>query len=309
MSDNLYAYVMMGITFVSFAVFTYGLASYCYNRRAMRERYQGTQARSRVMLRGEPAPTFKKRFLEWLSRFGKLTLKEDKQLPQLRSTLYQAGFRHPNAPAIYFGLRTLSAFLLPLPFMFLNIWQGKSASAILLVAFLLAGGGYYVPSYLLQVALRKRQDRIDRALPDVLDLMIVAMGAGLALQATFIRVADEVRSISKDLYEELQITNAEFRTGISRETAMKNLAERTGVQSVRSLVSLMLQAEKMGTSIGMALRTHADFVRVQRAQKAEEIAAKLPVKILFPMMIFIMPALFVVILGPGALKIARTLLK
>jgi tight adherence protein C len=139
--------------------------------------------------------------------------------------------------------------------------------------------------------------------------MIVSMEAGLALQATMVRVADEVRGISKDLYKELQFTNAELRAGSSRETALKNLAERTGVQSVKSLVSLMLQSGKMGTSIADALRTHADFIRVQRTQKAEEIAAKMPVKILFPMMLCIMPALFIVILGPGALRISRNLLK
>ena len=100
-----------------------------------------------------------------------------------------------------------------------------------------------------------------------------------------------------------------MRTGSSRETALKNLAERTGVQSVKSLVSLMLQSEKMGTSIAEALRIHADFIRVQRAQKAEVVAAKLPVKILFPMMLFIMPALFIVILGPAVLRISRTILK
>ena len=310
--SEIYPYIMMGITFVSFALFTYGLASYSFNRRAMRDRYRGAEPKIASLIKGaSTTPSFKKRFLGWLTRLGKLTLKDKVEaVPlQLKSTLFQAGFRNPNAPAIYFGLRTLSAFLLPLPFMFLGIWQGKSASFSLMLAFMLAATGYFLPSYILRLVLRKRQDRIDRALPDVLDLMIVCMEAGLALQATFVRVADEVKGISKDLHNELQITNAELRTGIPRETALKNLAERTGVQSVKSLVGLMVQTEKMGTSIAEALRTHADFIRVQRAQRAEEIAAKLPVKILFPMMLFIMPALFIVILGPGAIRISKTLLK
>jgi len=313
MTDQFYSYIMMGVSFISFALLTYGLAAYSFNRRAMRDRYRGTEAKTAPLIKGaSSAPSFKKRFLEWVANLGKLTLKDKKAAAvprQLKSTLYQAGFRHPQASAIYFGLRTICAFLLPLPFLFLNIWQGKSASFSLMLAFLLAATGYFLPSYVLQVMLRKRQDRLDRALPDVLDLMIVSMEAGLALQATLIRVADEVKSISKDLYKELQITNAELRTGITRETALKNMVERTGVQSIRSLVGLMIQSEKMGTSIAEALRTHADFIRVQRAQKAEEIAAKLPVKILFPMMLFIMPALFIVILGPGAIKISKTLLK
>ncbi len=311
MSQQIYAYVMMGITFISFALLTYGLAAYNYQRRTMRERYRSADGKDLLPLRGKTAAdlSFKIRFLDWLSNLGKLTSKDKTQGTALMTTLYQAGFRHPNAPAIYFGLRTLCAFRLPLPFRFLNIWRGQTAAVSLMLGCLLAGAGYFLPNYILRVLWGRRRDRIDRALPDVLDLMIVSMEAGLALQATLVRVADEVRGISKDLYKELQFTNAELRTGASRDTALKNLGERTGVQSVKSLVSLMLQSEKMGTSIAEALRTHADFIRVQRAQKAEEIAAKLPVKILFPMMLFIMPALFIVILGPGAITISRTLLK
>jgi tight adherence protein C len=311
MGQQIYPYVMMGITFISFALLTYGLAAYNYQRRTMRERYRRADGKGFPHLRGGTAAalSFKKSFLDWLSNLGNFTLRDKTQGPELKTTLYQAGFHHPNAPAIYFGLRTLCAFLLPLPFMFLNIWRGQTAAVSLMLGCLLAGAGYFLPNYILRVSWRRRQDRLDRALPDVLDLMIVSMEAGLALQATLVRVADEVRGISKDLYKELQFTNAELRTGSSREMALKNLAERTGVQSIKSLVSLMLQSGKMGTSIAEALRTHADFIRVQRAQKAEEIAAKMPVKILFPMMLCIMPALFIVILGPGALRISRNLLK
>ena len=311
MSQQIYPYVMMGITFISFAMLTYGLATYNYRRRTMRERYRSADGKAFPPLRGRTAATlsFKNRFLDWLSNLGKLTLKDKPQGTELKTMLYQAGFRHPNAPAIYFGLRTLCAFLLPLPFMFLNIWRREAAAVSLMLACLLAGAGYFLPNYILGVSLRRRQDRIDRTLPDVLDLMIVSMEAGLALQATLVRVADEIRGISKDFYQEMQFTNAELRTGSSRDTALRNLAERTGVRSVKSLVSLILQSEKMGTSIAEALRTHADFIRVQRAQKAEEIAAKMPVKILFPMMLCIMPALFIVILGPGVIRISRTLLK
>ncbi len=152
----------------------------------------------------------------------------------------------------------------------------------------------------------RRQDRIDKALPDVLDLLIVCMEAGLSLQATINRVADEVKSISMDLYRELQLPNAELRTGISREIALKNLGERTGVQNVKALVGLMIQSDRMGASIVQSLRTHAAFLRVQRSQRAEEQAAKLPVKILFPLLLFIFPAIFVVVLGPAAIQITKS---
>jgi tight adherence protein C len=132
------------------------------------------------------------------------------------------------------------------------------------------------------------------------------MEAGLSLQATINRVADEVKSISMDLYKELQLTNAELRTGINRETALRNLGERTGVQNVKALVGLMIQSDRMGASIVQSLRTHASFLRVQRSQKAEEHAAKLPVKILFPLLLFIFPAIFVVVLGPAAIQITKS---
>ena len=116
------------------------------------------------------------------------------------------------------------------------------------------------------------------------------------------------RAISIDLYKELQLTNAELRTGISREMALRNLGERTGVQNVKALVGLMIQSDRMGASIVQALRTHASFLRVQRSQKAEEQAAKLPVKILFPLLLFIFPAIFVVVLGPAAIQMSKTFL-
>jgi tight adherence protein C len=119
-------------------------------------------------------------------------------------------------------------------------------------------------------------------------------------------VAEEIRTVSKDLYNEMNLTNAELRTGIPREIALKNLGERTGVQDVKSLVALMIQSEKMGTSIAQSLRTHASFIRVQRGQKAEEMAAKLPVKILIPMIFFIFPSILIVVLGPAALQISKS---
>ncbi len=152
----------------------------------------------------------------------------------------------------------------------------------------------------------RRQERIDKALPDVLDLLIVCMEAGLSLQATINRVSDEVRPISEDLYHELNLTNAELRTGISRETALRNLAERTGVQNVHALVGMMIQSDRMGTSISQALRVHSSFLRVQRSQKAEEIAAKMPVKIMIPMLLFIFPSVFVIVLGPAVINLVQT---
>ncbi len=308
MGDHIY--LVWIASFLTVSLLTYGLFIYTRSRRALKDRFRKPEAQILPALRrGDTSGpnSLKKAFLNWVSSLGRLALKDPGGISDLRNTLIQAGYRHPNAPAIYFGLRALAAFTLPLPYLLYPLLRGKTSVVTLVVAFLLALAGYFLPNYLLQVRLRQRQDRIDKALPDVLDLMIVSMEAGLSLQATLIRVAEEVRHISRDIYGELQITNAELRTGISRDTALKNLGERTGVQSVKSLVALMIQSDKMGSSISQALRTHADFIRVQRAQRAEEIAAKLPVKILFPLMLCIMPALFIVILGPAGIQIAKTL--
>ncbi|MBW1986350.1 MAG: type II secretion system F family protein [Deltaproteobacteria bacterium] len=168
--------------------------------------------------------------------------------------------------------------------------------------------GFFLPTYLLRVKIRKRQDRLDKALPDVLDLIIICMEAGLSLNGTLNLVVEEIRGIYKDFYNELLITTNEIRTGIPWHEALNNLGQRTGVQSVRSLVALMIQSDRLGASIAQALRTHADFVRVQRALRAEEQASKLAVKLLFPLICFIFPAMFIVILGPAVIRISKILL-
>jgi tight adherence protein C len=196
----------------------------------------------------------------------------------------------------------------PLCYLIYMMWTSKVTTMNLGIALVAAALGYYIPNYILRRSLHRRQDRIDKALPDVLDLMIVSMEAGLSLQSSLNHVAEEVRRISKDLQQEFRITNAELRTGIPRDVALKNLGERTGVQSIKSLIALMIQSEKMGASIAQSLRTHADFVRVQRGQRAEELAAKMPIKIIFPTLFCIFPAIFVVILGPAAIQIYRSLI-
>ncbi len=292
-------------SFVTGTFFVYGILHYVGNRRLVKERFKKTAAAEMPLYRHGDS-SLKKRFIEWVSSFGKLAMKEQQDISQLRMALIQAGFRHPKGTAIYFGIRALAAFTLPLPYLLANAMQGVMSSGNLGVCLLLAAMGFYLPPLLLRVMTRRRQDRIDRALPDVLDLMIVCMEAGLSLLGTINRVADEVKPISMDLYKELHLTNAELRAGIPREQALRNMEERTGVQNVKALVSMMIQSDRLGTSISHALRIHAAFLRTQRSQRAEEKAAKLPVKILFPMLLFIFPAVFIVVLGPAAIHIIQS---
>ncbi len=304
------------ITLVSFGaagLLTYGLFLYTSSRREMHDRFAKAKDVKPSLIRQDgKSSSLKDRALEAISSFGKMTLGKEQEKPKisdLRLTLIQAGFRYTNAVAVFFGIKAICTVLLPLCYLFYMTWTHKVTGMNLAIAMGAAALGYYLPNYILTKALKQRQNRIDRALPDVLDLMIVSMEAGLSLQSTLNHVADEVQRISKDFHGELRITNAEMRTGIPRDTALKNMWERTGVQSVKSLISLMIQSEKMGASISQSLRTHADFVRVQRAQKAEEMAAKLPIKIIFPTLLCIFPAIFIVILGPAAIQIYHTLLK
>ena len=293
-------------TFATVGCLTYGALSYYNSRKVVRDRFKTASTESMPLIYREEGKNFKKQFLDWISSLGNFAVDDKKDASLLRLSLIQAGFRHPKGPAIYFGLRFLLALLLPVIYLSANAMNGVLSRGNLLVCFLAAGAGFYIVPYLLKFRTRRRQDRIDKALPDVLDLLIVCMEAGLSLQATINRVSDEVKTISIDLYKELQLTNAELRTGINREVALKNMGERTGVQNVKALMGLMIQSDRMGASIVQALRAHASFLRVQRSQKAEEVAAKLPVKILFPMLLFIFPAIFVVVIGPAAIQITKS---
>jgi tight adherence protein C len=300
------SWIIAMASFATVALLTYGVLSYCNNRKLVRDRFKKTSTDSLSLVYRDEGSDFKKRFLSWVSSLGNFAMDEKDDASKLRQSLIMAGFRHPKGTAIFFGIRLLLAFLLPLIYLLANVMDGVLTRGNLMVCFMIAGAGFYMVPYFLRFITSRRQDRIEKALPDVLDLLIVCMEAGLSLQGTINRVSDEVKSISKDLYKELQLTNAELRTGINREVALKNLGERTGVQNVKALVGLMIQSERMGASIVQSLRTHAAFLRVQRSQKAEEKAAKLPVKILFPMLLFIFPAIFVVVIGPAAIQITKS---
>jgi tight adherence protein C len=299
-------WVITMATFATAVFLTYGVLTYYQSRKVVRDRFKNVPTDAMPLIYREEAYTFKKQFFDWLSSLGKYAMDSEEDASKIRQTLIRAGFRHPKGPAIYFGIRVLLAFMLPLIYLLANAVDGRLTRGNLLICFMIAAGGFYLVPYLLRFITVRRQDRIDKALPDVLDLLIVCMEAGLSLQGTINRVADEIKAISLDLYKELQLTNAELRTGVNREVALKNLGERTGVQNVKGLVGLMIQSEKMGASIVQSLRTHAAFLRVQRAQRAEEQAAKLPVKILFPMLLFIFPAIFIVVIGPGIIQISKS---
>ena len=221
--------------------------------------------------------------------------------------LTQAGYRKTSAPAVYWGLRVTAA--LALGVLGLGVFPLLDAATILtiILSVYLAGMGYVIPMLLLKQKVRRRQREIVLTLPDAIDLLVVCVEAGLGLNQAFVRVADEIRPLSATVGDELHLLNLEIRAGHSRDQALRNFFARTGVEDIRTLTTMLIQADRFGTSIANALRVHSETLRDKRRQRAEEAAAKTTIKIIFPLVICIFPAMFVVLVGPGMIQIAQAL--
>lgn len=301
---------MLGIiwvmVFAAVSIFTYGVVTLWGKRSRVKDLLDNPRPGSvgATLLRQE-AEEHPIRFwlFKWVSMPGQWSMSDLDKVSEARLRLIRSGYRHPQAPALYFGLRVICAFLLPLGTLLVMLVGKKIGPLHLVMLFLSSVVGFLIPTKLLDLKIKRRQEQLDRALPDVLDLLVICMEAGLALNAALNRVADEIRGVYKFFYEELQIVAAELRTGIPWDESFDNLAKRTDVQSVRSVVGLMIQSDRLGASIGQALRNHGDFIRVQRVLRAEEKAAKLPVKMLFPLILCIFPAIVIVVVGPGIIHI------
>lgn len=246
-----------------------------------------------------------------LTRLGEANKpSNESEVSAIRETLVTAGYRHARAPILFMGAKLLSAILaLGLAILFPTKLLGFPTVTVQLVIYVgAASAGYFLPMLWLRHATNQRKEKLQDAFPDALDLMVVCVEAGLGLDAAINRVSSEIHFAHKELAEELNLVSLELRTGLSRAEALKNLSRRIDLEEVSSLVALLVQTDKFGTSIGQSLRVHSDAMRVNRQLRAEELAAKLPVKMLFPLIFFIFPSLFVVVIGPAAIKIARTLL-
>lgn len=255
---------------------------------------------------------------EWLARVAKITTPfaklsvpdEGWEKSSLRVRFMNAGFRDENAPMIYFGAKTLLAILVPaLVWLGLLVANVTLTTNMMLIYLLLASAtGLYLPNIVLGRMVAARQLEIFENFPNALDLMTVCIEAGLAIDAAIGRVAQEMASSSPVVSEELHLVTLELRAGNSKEKALRNLAMRTGVEDVETLVSMLIQAERFGTSIADSLRVHAEGLRNKRRQRAEETAAKIAVKLLFPLIFCIFPALMLVLMGPAMIQIYRILL-
>ena len=218
--------------------------------------------------------------------------------------MVQAGYRRKDAVLLLNGAHVAVLTLSLLIFLASGFFYRQPVISIVFSIFI----GAVIPDLWLRRAILRRQEEIQYALPDAMDLAVIAVEAGLGLDQALMRVGDEIITAHPALADELRLRNLEVNMGRSRSDALRNLAERTGVEDLKALIAILIQTDKFGTSVGQALRTFSDSLRVKRRQRAEEQAAKLAIKMVVPMVLFIFPGVFIVIVGPAFIAIIRDLL-
>jgi tight adherence protein C len=243
-----------------------------------------------------------KALLGFVKRVGEKAPRSPKELGALRLRLVQAGFRRGEALTIFFGIRVVFA---------LSLFALLSTSLVVRpnIMMALAGMalGYVLPGIVLARLAKRRAHRIRLSLADALDLLVVSVEAGLGLDQALTRVGQELAFAYPDLSDELKLVNLELRAGKARSEALRNLADRTGVEDLNSLVTMLIQTDKFGTSVAQSLRVYSETLRTKRRQRAEEAAAKTGVKMVFPLVFCIFPAIWVVTIGPAAIKFVTVL--
>ncbi|MFK7737814.1 MAG: type II secretion system F family protein [Pirellulaceae bacterium] len=234
-----------------------------------------------------------------------LTPTTEKEMGALKQGLVEAGFRTENAPMVYLSIRAICALV------FLVIAGGVSlffygfTTAAAMRGFFIAALGFFLPTLVLKQLIKKRKQQIFSGLPDALDLLVVCVEAGLGLDQAMRRVSEEMKKSYRIVADEFGICNLQLQMGRARNEVLTDLGLRTGVDDLRSLASILIQADKFGSSVANALRVQSDAMRVKRQQIAEEKAAKTAVKLIFPLVLFIFPAIFVVLVGPAGIQMAR----
>ena len=245
---------------------------------------------------------FSKAFVDTFMRIGRSAPRSVSETGKLRAKLVAAGYRSEQALILFLGIRLGCALLMfgitSMPFLLRgNVLMSIVAAAI----------GYLLPSMALGRLAKQRQHRLRLSLPDALDLMVVSVEAGLGLDQAILRVAEELVLVHPELSEELRLVNLELRAGTARADALRNLADRTQVDDLSSFVTMLVQTDKFGTSVAQSLRVHSDTSRTKRRQRAEEAAAKTGAKMVFPLVFCIFPAIWVVTIGPAAIKFVQVL--
>ena len=305
-------WVLLALVFLSVAGVTLGLTLWLNRSAGVKRRLDGLIEVGSANGPGlEDAAQWQAKVVKVVGPVAKLSApQEGWEGSSLRVRFMNAGLREASWPALFFASKTLLALLLPGVFM---VYSGFSSVALkfntsLMILVVLLAVGYYLPNVILSHLVSKRRETLQNAIPDALDLMIVCVEAGLGLDAAMNRAAGEIGMRSEALSEELNLVALELRMGVKRELALRNLAMRTNVDDISSFVSMLVQSDRFGTNVAEALRVQAETMRVHRRLRAEERAAKIPLKLLFPLIFFIFPSLMVVLMGPAMISIYRVLL-
>jgi tight adherence protein C len=253
----------------------------------------------------KPQSEFAERVLKLIEPVNRFLMpSKTKDRSDMEKRLMYAGLRSPNALPLFYAVKTGLALMLMLGVLAASAWLPQwSAQKLVFFAMLAAFGGLVLPNYVLDQMIERRQKRLRDGFPDALDLLVVCVEAGLGLTAALQRVSEELKFSHPDLGSEFARVTAEMRAGIEREAALKALAFRTGLEDIRGLVSLLIQTLKFGTSIGDTLRVYAEEFRDKRMQRAEELAAKIGTKLIFPLVFCLFPSFFIVAIGPAVVRI------
>jgi len=287
-------FILIFIT-VALVVFSFGAAVYAPSSvLGARLRALGGQ---KVQVQEKPA--FKERLEQALDPLSKALPLSPSEVSRTRSWLIQAGYREPRHLTVYMGSRVAMAVV------GFALVVAIKPDPVLMIS--VAGLGFFLPRFVLKRMIRDRQHRIRLGLPDALDLTVICVEAGLALDQAMMRVGQDLHHAHPDLSEEFHLVNLEMRAGKPRAEALRNLVDRTGVDDIRSLVGTLIQTDRFGTSVATALRVHSDSLRTERRQRAEEQAAKTTIKMVIPLVLFILPSIIFVTLGPAIIQLFRTL--
>jgi tight adherence protein C len=301
--------------FLALFMFSLGVIQFFRQRSARRELIGKIRGGGVAIAPVEDGELTQKKSSPLITIFGKIgrhapaPKAEDYSASRLK--FLRAGIRQENALSVHWGIKIFLTILFPAVFLILRVLVFTTLSYQITMALTVLSAlvGFYMPDIYLNRRAEERREKVLQSLPDALDLLVICVEAGMGLDSAINKVAQELKMGSPELSDELQLMNLELRAGKQRTDALKNLALRTNLDEINSLTTLLVQTDKFGTSMADALRVYSESYRTQRYQRAEEIAAKLPVKMVIPLVFCIFPSLFLVILGPAAINIYRVLLK
>jgi tight adherence protein C len=297
-------FVLTLIVFVGLAVAVAaaGMKLYVRPKEAMERVVGGIEQTENVPLHPSLA------FHELIKRLGNIVPQSPKDVTVMQRRLIRAGIRNENALKVLYGAKAVCGVILPLVTTALIAGYSTDSGNKIVAILAAAAVGFFGPNEYVRRMATARQKEIARGLPNALDLLVVCVESGLGLDQAILQVSKELEHAHPEISEEFGLVNLELKAGKRRVEALRNLAERTGVDDLKKLVAVLIQADRFGTGVAQSLRAHSDFMRIQARQTAEEKAAKLGVKLIFPIFFCILPSLFVVTVGPVAMKIIRELI-